>query len=125
MARVTVEDCMKDNLSYKFENRFDLLLVAVERAKDISSGEKVVIDRHDDKETVVALREIAADKIDVPYIKDKIVGGLAKIKMNKVQYQVEADEEDLDTQDNSILSESEISLDHENIYIDEELDQDL
>jgi len=54
MARVTVEDCID-----KVENRFDLVLLAAHRARTISSGAQITIDRDNDKNQVVALREIA------------------------------------------------------------------
>lgn len=54
MARVTVEDCID-----KIENRFDLVLLAAHRARNISSGQPILVDRDRDKNPVVALREIA------------------------------------------------------------------
>ena len=54
MARVTVEDCIE-----KIPNRYELLLVASQRAKDIASGSPINVDRDNDKNSVVALREIA------------------------------------------------------------------
>ena len=56
MARVTVEDCID-----KVENRFDLVLLASHRARMISSGSQITVDRDNDKNPVVALREIADD----------------------------------------------------------------
>ena len=55
MARVTVEDCID-----KVENRFDLVLLASHRARMISSGQQITVDRDNDKNPVVALREIAS-----------------------------------------------------------------
>ena len=54
MARVTVEDCIE-----KIPNRFELVLLAAQRARNISRGEQITVDRDDDKNPVVALREIA------------------------------------------------------------------
>ncbi|MFV0322245.1 MAG: DNA-directed RNA polymerase subunit omega [Alphaproteobacteria bacterium] len=59
MARVTVEDCIE-----KVENRFDLVLVAAQRARALSSGVEPKVDRDNDKNPVIALREIAEDKED-------------------------------------------------------------
>ena len=59
MARVTVEDCID-----KVENRFDLVLLASHRARMVSSGAQITIDRDNDKNPVVALREIADRRID-------------------------------------------------------------
>jgi len=63
MARVTVEDCID-----KVENRFDLVLLASHRARMISSGSQITIDRDNDKNPVVALREIAEKTISAPLI---------------------------------------------------------
>ena len=73
MARVTVEDCVE-----KIPNRFDLLLVAAQRAKDIGAGAPMNIERDNDKNTVVALREIAEDKIDCGALEDELVTGMQK-----------------------------------------------
>ena len=58
MARVTVEDCID-----KIPNRYELLMVAAQRAKDIAAGAPLTVDRDNDKNSVVALREIAAGAI--------------------------------------------------------------
>lgn len=58
MARVTVEDCID-----KIENRFDLVLLAAHRARNISSGQPILVDRDRDKNPVVALREIAEEAL--------------------------------------------------------------
>lgn len=59
MARVTVEDCLG-----KVDNRFELVLVAAKRARQLSRGASATVEWENDKPTVVALRELAADKID-------------------------------------------------------------
>ena len=74
MARVTVEDCIE-----KIPNRFDLVLAAAQRARDISTGNPLTIDRDNDKNHVVALREIAAETIDPDYLRDEIVRSLQKL----------------------------------------------
>lgn len=60
MARVTVEDCVE-----KIPNRFELVILAAERAKNITSGSPLTVDRDNDKNPVIALREIATNNIDV------------------------------------------------------------
>ena len=60
MARVTVEDCID-----KVPNRFELVLLASHRARTISAGAQIVVDRDNDKNPVVALREIADEKVDL------------------------------------------------------------
>ena len=74
MARVTVEDCIE-----KIPNRFDLVLAAAQRARDISTGNPLTIDRDNDKNPVVALREIADETIDPDKLRDDIVKGLQKL----------------------------------------------
>ncbi|TDR22778.1 DNA-directed RNA polymerase subunit omega [Marinicella litoralis] len=59
MARVTVEDCLE-----KVPNRFDLVLMAAKRARLIANGQEPMVDEENDKPTVLALREIAEDKIN-------------------------------------------------------------
>lgn len=68
MARVTVEDCVD-----KVENRFDLVLLASQRARKIGSGSPLTIERDNDKNPVVALREVAAETIDLGQIKEDFI----------------------------------------------------
>ena len=74
MARVTVEDCID-----KIPNRFDLVLASAQRARNISTGNPLTIDRDNDKNPVVALREIALETIDTDVLRDEIVKGLQKL----------------------------------------------
>jgi DNA-directed RNA polymerase subunit omega len=73
MARVTVEDCV-----LKIPNRFDLVLVAGQRARDVASGAALTIDRDNDKNPVVALREIADETVDLDELREALVQGLQK-----------------------------------------------
>lgn len=73
MARVTVEDCIT-----KVDNRFDLVLQASQRARQISSGAEPLVERDRDKNPVVALREIAEDKITPETLKEDLVSGQQK-----------------------------------------------
>jgi DNA-directed RNA polymerase subunit omega len=73
MARVTVEDCID-----KVENRFELVLLAAHRARLISQGAPLTIDRDRDKNPVVALREIAEVKLDQAVLKDSLISGMQK-----------------------------------------------
>lgn len=74
MARVTVEDCVD-----KIPNRFDLVLLAAQRAREISSGGELTIDRDRDKNPVVALREIAEQTIRPRDLHESVVTSLQKI----------------------------------------------
>ena len=73
MARVTVEDCVE-----KIPNRYELLLVASQRAKDIASGAPIKVERDNDKNSVVALREIAEGLADIEELQKSLVMGLQK-----------------------------------------------
>ena len=73
MARVTVEDCID-----KVENRFDLVLLASHRARMISSGQPIRIDRDDDKNPVVALREIADGELTPDDLREEFIHSLQK-----------------------------------------------
>lgn len=68
MARVTVEDCVE-----KVDNRFDLVLMAAERAREISSGSSLHVERDNDKNPVVALREIAEEELKPEDLHELIV----------------------------------------------------
>jgi DNA-directed RNA polymerase subunit omega len=74
MARVTVEDCVD-----KIPNRFDLVLMAAQRAREISGGAELTIDRDRDKNPVVALREIAEETVRPKELQEAVVVGLQKI----------------------------------------------
>lgn len=73
MARVTVEDCID-----KIPNRYDLVMIAAQRARDISSGAPLCVDRDNDKNSVVALREIAENRVSIEDLQKSLVMGLQK-----------------------------------------------
>ena len=73
MARVTVEDCI-----LKVPNRFELVLLAGQRARALSSGAEETLERDNDKNPVVALREIAEETIDIEELKNDMILGLQK-----------------------------------------------
>lgn len=79
MARVTVEDCV-----IKVPNRFDLVMLAAQRARNISAGSSLTVERDNDKNPVVALREIAEETVGLGDLEDSLIKGL--------QRHVEADE---------------------------------
>ncbi len=95
MARVTVEDCV-----LQIPNRFELVMLAAQRARDISAGASLTIDRDNDKNPVVALREIADVTVEFDVLRNSIVKGLQKT--------VEADEPEEEIID-YISSEQELA----------------
>ena len=73
MARVTVEDCVT-----KVPNRFDLVMVASQRSREIASGEELTVERDNDKDPVVALREIADETVPVDTLREAMIRGMQK-----------------------------------------------
>ena len=69
MARVTVEDCIE-----KVPNRFDLVLLAAHRSRMIREGSPITVDRDNDKDPVVSLREIADESVDLKVVKEALIG---------------------------------------------------
>jgi len=77
MARVTVEDCVD-----KVPNRFDLVLLAAQRARQISGGADLTIDRDRDKNPVVALREIAEQTVKPRDLEEALISGLQRVQVD-------------------------------------------
>ena len=77
MARVTVEDCVD-----KIPNRFDLVLLSAQRARQISGGADLTIDRDRDKNPVVALREIAEQTVKPKHLEEALVGNLQRVQVD-------------------------------------------
>ena len=77
MARVTVEDCVD-----KISNRFDLVLLAAQRARQISGGAELTIDRDRDKNPVVALREIAEETVTPDQLHESVVANLQRVQID-------------------------------------------
>jgi len=77
MARVTVEDCVD-----KVSNRFDLVLLAAQRARQISGGAELTIDRDRDKNPVVALREIAEETVRPDHLSEALVQSLQRVQVD-------------------------------------------
>lgn len=78
MARVTVEDCVD-----KVPNRFELVLLAGQRARQISSGAELLVDRDRDKNPVVALREIAEEEVKPAVLEEALVASLQRVVANE------------------------------------------
>ncbi|OYY79546.1 MAG: DNA-directed RNA polymerase subunit omega [Sphingomonas sp. 28-62-20] len=93
MARVTVEDCVD-----KIPNRFDLVLFAAQRARQISGGADLTIDRDRDKNPVVALREIAEETVKPKHLQEAVVQSLQRIQ---------ADDEDAPDEIGSLAASAE------------------
>jgi DNA-directed RNA polymerase subunit omega len=85
MARVTVEDCV-----LKVPNRFELVLIAAQRARDVAAGAQITLERDNDKNPVVALREIADETVSIDTLQNALIKGMQK--------HVEIDEPEEDTE---------------------------
>ena len=75
MARVTVEDCVD-----KVQNRFELVLLAAHRSRMIREGSPITVDRDNDKDPVVSLREIADESVDLKVVKEALISNLQDIR---------------------------------------------
>jgi DNA-directed RNA polymerase subunit omega len=132
MARVTVEDCV-----VKVPNRFELVLLAAQRAREITSGAPLSIDRDDDKNPVVALREIADETVALDHLKSSVVRGMQKhveIDEPEESHELELDtalfgvgapagalmDEELDTEGDADAEDGEDAADAEEESEDEE-----
>tara|TARA_Y100000741_G_scaffold295674_1_gene236275 strand:- start:522 stop:980 length:459 start_codon:yes stop_codon:yes gene_type:complete len=114
MARITVEDCVD-----KFPSRFELVLVASQRARNLHAGEEPTVERDNDKNTVIALREIADSTISVNDMKENLIEEYQTITINdeeKEHLEIDIDKSE-ENDDNSSL-ENRKNIDKE---IDEEI----
>ena len=110
MARVTVEDCV-----LKVPNRFELVMVAAQRARNLGAGAPLTDDRDDDKNPVIALREIAEGTVDLGELENSLIRGLQEV--------VEADEPESDELD-ALGMQQQISLVADEIALAEEVGED-
>ena len=104
MARVTVEDCV-----LKIPNRFELVMLASQRAREISSGARETIERDNDKNPVIALREIADETIEFDVTRESLVQSLQKHRPEEDHEQDEDEGEALAIQ-SSIAAEAGMSI---------------
>ena len=90
MARITVEDCID-----KFESRFELVLVASNRARKLHAGESPTVEKDNDKYTVISLREIGDGKISIKNVEDSAINKLRKIQTEPAELEdLEIDKDD-------------------------------
>jgi DNA-directed RNA polymerase subunit omega len=139
MARVTVEDCV-----VRVPNRFELVLLAAQRSREIASGAPLTLDRDDDKNPVVALREIADETVGLVPLRDAVVRGLQKhveidepeetheLEVDPASFGVaaidavdEADEVELSPEEDEMEVSEEVSEEALEGELDEGLDTEL
>ena len=99
MARVTVEDCVK-----KIPNRFDLVIAAAQRSREISNGIPIEVDRDNDKNPVVSLREIASEAVDAESLQERFIRSMQK-NLIKEENNIE-EEESLEEEFAAYLNET-------------------
>jgi len=119
MARVTVEDCV-----LKVPNRFELVLLAAQRAREVTSGAPLTLDRDDDKNPVIALREIADETIQLAHLKDSLIRGMQKhIEIDEPEETPDLEQTLFGVADptGSVIGEDEIDEE----AIEDELDEDM
>ncbi len=111
MARVTVEDCID-----KIPNRYELLMVAAQRAKDIAAGSPITVAKDNDKNPVIALREIADETVSIEELQKSLVMGLQKYveveEPEEEELEIMAAEKelaDLDEQFSGLLLDTDIA----------------
>ncbi len=112
MARVTVEDCIE-----KIPNRFELVMMASQRARKIGSGAAITVERENDKKTVISLREIAGETIDIDAIKEEMIASYQRYLPQ------DSDDDEIDLMDGEKewgAKEGETSAAASGIYADEE-----
>ncbi|MEE9380861.1 MAG: DNA-directed RNA polymerase subunit omega [Hyphomonadaceae bacterium] len=78
MARVTIEDCIK-----QIPNRFDLVLMAAHRARMIREGSPMTVEKDNDKDPVVSLREIAKKSVDLKGVREALISNLQEVRPNE------------------------------------------
>ena len=119
MARITVEDCID-----KFPSRFELVLVASNRARKLHSGENPTVDKDNDKNTVIALREIADETLTVDQLKNDLVEEYQTTTINEEEEEeineieeskeeIEEDNLELDTSDEKKIMSNDADLNYE------------
>lgn len=113
MARVTVEDCIE-----KVPNRFELVLLAAQRARGLARGEEMTLERDNDKNPVVALREIAEEKLNLGTLKDSIVRSLARAPEPEP---VDEEVMDLIPTDQNIFGLQDVSSEEEHAHMTESM----
>ena len=118
MARITVEDCID-----KFESRFELVLVASNRARKLHSGESPTVEKDNDKPTVIALREIADESLAVDSLKEKLIQEYQTVQPLEEELSLDYVSEETESKDEKI-TEDENQLNQENekiINLNEEI----
>ncbi|WP_316354222.1 DNA-directed RNA polymerase subunit omega [Candidatus Trichorickettsia mobilis] len=120
MARVTVEDCTD-----KVENRFELVALAAQRTKDIGSGINITVDREDDKDSVVALREIANENIKPAILREELIRRLqTRNKIDHIDDDLPAVENAENSEDFEYVADSDFYIEDADSGYEEQIFSD-
>ena len=115
MARITVEDCID-----KFESRFELVLVASNRARKIHSGESPTVEKDNDKPSVIALREIAQDSLSIDSLKDKLIQEYQTVSpLDEEELSLDYDGSEIEMKDELIDDDSQLNNEAEDKILNE------
>ena len=110
MARITVEDCIE-----KISNRFDLVVFAVQRGRALSAGDELTVDRDNDKNTVVSLREIAESTVDIVELRENLIISMQK----QIQEEENEDKEITSETEDNIINDVEKNADKFGMQVQE------
>ena len=110
MARITVEDCIE-----KISNRFDLVVFAVQRGRELSAGDEPTINRDNDKNTVVSLREIAESTVDIVALRENLIISMQK----QIQEEENEDKEITSETEDNIINDVEKNADKFGMQVQE------
>ena len=110
MARITVEDCIR-----KVSNRFDLVVFAVQRGRELSAGDELTVDRDNDKNTVVSLREIAESTVDIVELRENLIISMQK----QIQEEENEDKEITSETEDNIINDVEKNADKFGMQVQE------
>ena len=114
MARITVEDCIE-----KINNRFDLVVFAVQRGREISAGDQITVERDNDKNTVVSLREIAESTVDVKELKENLILSMQKQIVEEEKENEDETEEVISDSAENIINDIEKNADKLGMQVQE------
>jgi len=114
MARITVEDCIE-----KINNRFDLVVFAVQRGREISAGGQITVERDNDKNTVVSLREIAESTVDVKELKENLILSMQKQIVEEENENEDESEEAISDSGKNIINDIEKNADKFGMQVQE------
>lgn len=121
MARITVEDCID-----KFPSRFELVMVASQRARKLHSGEEPKLEKDNDKNTVIALREIAAECISVDDMKENLITEYQTVTISDEEEDLQSDNnlnDDADDENNSVSTKSDDEVETKAAEIEKEISE--